>query len=328
MADFTSLAYGRTAVRRVLAASAMLFLASSVQTTAQDLTLIAPAGPGSGYDQVARSVETALKAEKLSTNVQVLNVTGGTGLVALGQFVSKNSADPNTVLVSGFGMVSSSQLNKAAVTLKDITPAVRLMGEYQAFAVAASSEIRTAADLVAAVQTESGKVVFAGGGVGSSDHIAAGMFFNAIGIAPGRMNFVAFTGGGEVTAAVLGGHVTVGVSGTAEFDALVKSGDLRIIGVTSKERLKGIDAPTFAEQGVNFEFQNWRMVAIGNQLPEAEREVLLATLRKVGQSPSWEKEVEARGWQNTYLDGDALNGFIDEQLTTVGKTLQDLGLVK
>ena len=295
---------------------------------AQEVTIIAPAGPGSGYDQVARSVETVLRSQGLATEIQVVNAPGGTGLVGLAQFAAKHSADPNALLVSGFGMVSAGQLSKAAVTLADVTPAARLLGEYQAFAVAASSPIKSGQDLVAALKADPGKVTFAGGGVGASDHVAAGLFLKALGVEPVKLNFVAFTGGGEVVAAVLGGHVSVGVSGSAEFEALARSGELRIIGVTSEERLPGLDAPTFVEQGVDFHFQNWRMLAIGAKLGDEEKVAALERIENLAQSEAWAKEVETRGWQSTYLAGDDLTAFIESQTREVGALLTDIGLVK
>lgn len=74
---------------------------------AADYTIIAPAAPGGGWDQTARSLQTALQQEKISGNVQVQNVPGAGGTIGLAQFSSQAAGNPNSLIVGGYVMAIS-----------------------------------------------------------------------------------------------------------------------------------------------------------------------------------------------------------------------------
>ena len=74
------------------------------------------------------------------------------------------------------------------------------------------------------------------------------------------MNYIAFSGGGESLSAILGGQVSVGINGLAEFAPQLRSGTLRALAISSADRLPGLEVPTLREQGVDVEFENWRSV--------------------------------------------------------------------
>src|SRR5262245_17042940 len=225
-----------------------------------ELKIIAPAAPGGGWDQTARSIQQVLIGEKLVKSAQVVNVAGAGGTVGLAQFVTGAKGDGNQLMVNGFVMVGAILLNKSPVSLAQVTPIARLTQETQVMVVPASSPIKTAADLAEATKKDVGKVTFAGGSAGGVDHIMAALFVGAVGADASKVNYVAFSGGGESLAAILGGKVTAGISGVAEYEGQIKAGKLRAIGVTSASRLPGSDIPTFKEQGVDLVLTNWRSV--------------------------------------------------------------------
>ena len=115
-------------------------------------------------------------------------------------------------------------------------------------------------DVIEQLKKDPGSVKWGGGSRGSTEHIAAAMIAREVGVDPAKINYVAFRGGGEATAAILGGNVTVGGSGYSEFAEYIKTGKMRAIAVTSDKRLKGIDVPTLKEQGINVVIGNWRGV--------------------------------------------------------------------
>src|SRR3546814_16692054 len=102
---------------------------------------------------------------------------------------------------------------------------------------------------------------WAGGSAGGVDHIAVGLLAKAAGVDPTKINYIAYSGGGEALAAILGSQVTAGISGYGEFEAQVEAGTLRVLAVSGEERLEGVDAPTLKEAGYDVVLQNWRMVA-------------------------------------------------------------------
>src|SRR5690606_3132534 len=109
---------------------------------------------------------------------------------------------------------------------------------------------------------------------GGADHILAGLYAQAVGVDPTQINYIAYSGGGEALAAILGGQVTVGVSGYGEFASQIEAGELRLIAISGESRLDGVDAPTLSEAGVDLVLENWRMIGAAPGLtPEQVAEI-------------------------------------------------------
>lgn len=295
---------------------------------AADYKIMAPAAPGGGWDQTARSMQTALQDEKISGSVQVNNVPGAGGTIGLAQFVNQTNGDPAQLIVGGYVMVGAILTNASPVTLDQVTPIARLTGEYEALVVPAASDIKDMAGLVTKLKADPGAVSWGGGSAGGTDHITAGLIAKAIGVDPTKVNYIAFSGGGEALAAILGGQVTVGISGYGEFESQIKAGQLRIIGISSDTKVDGIDAPTFKEGGVDVAIQNWRMVAAAPGLTADQKAAVVADVDKMVQSASWRKILADKGWANTYLAGDDFTAQLKKDTDATAAILKDIGLVK
>src|SRR5215217_1129524 len=271
--------------RGVLIAGATLFATSALAQ--MELKIIAPAAPGGGWDQTARSIQQALTAEKLVKSAQVINIAGAGGTVGLAQFVNGAKGDGNQLMVNGFVMVGAILMNKSPVSMSQIAPIAKITEETQIMVVPANSPHKTAKDLAEAVKKDIAKVTFAGGSAGGVDHIMAALFAAAAGADPSKINYVPFSGGGESLAAIMGGKVTAGISGYGEYEGQIKAGKLRAIGVTSPERMAGVDVPTFKEQGIDLVLTNWRSVVAPPGITDAQKKALVDTIEKMVKSESW-----------------------------------------
>lgn len=314
--------------KTLLAFAAMGVLAFANPAFATDYKVLAPAAPGGGWDQTARTIQAALQDEKISDSVQVTNVPGAGGTIGLAQFVNQNSGDPSQLIVGGYVMVGAILTNASPVTLDQVTPIARLTGEYEALVVPAASDIKTLADLVAKLKADPGSVSWGGGSAGGTDHITAGLIAKAAGVDPTKVNYIAFSGGGEALAAILGGQVTVGISGYGEFESQIKAGTLRIIGISSEERLANIDSPTLKEGGVDVAIQNWRMVAAAPGITDEQKAAITADIEKMVNSKSWQDALAAKGWANTFLAGDAFKTQLAADIASTSTILKEIGLVK
>lgn len=245
-------------LRRGLAAAAIgLALAAPVQAEIGSIELIAPAGPGGGYDQLARAVQATAEKAGIASDVQVVNVPGAGGTIGLAQFVNAQGQG-NKLIVAGLGMVGAIRINKSPVTLDQTTPLARMTGEYQPLVVAADSPIKTLDDLAAKFRADPGSVTWGGFALGSPDHLISAMTVKAMGGDVSQMNYIVAGAGGEMLAQVLGGHITVATGGLNEFAGLIQTGQLRALAISAPERLPGVDIPTFKEQGYDVELVNWR----------------------------------------------------------------------
>ncbi len=303
-------------------------LAPAAFAQMSELKIMAPAGPGGGWDQTARTIQATLQSEGLVANIQVENVAGAGGTIGLQQFVNRSSGDPAATIVGGYVMVGAIIANASPVSLADITPLARLTGEYVVVVAKADSPISSAEDLAKALRDDVGAVTWAGGSAGGVDHIAAGQFAKAAGVPPEEINYIPYAGGGEALAAILGGQVSVGVSGFSEFSAQIEAGALKVIGITAPERQDYLDAPTFAEQGFDVEVQNWRMIAGAPGITDEQKATLLTTIETMAGSAAWAEALATKGWVNTFLAGDAFAAYLDEQVVATTAILKDLGIAE
>ena len=170
------------------------------------------------------------------SSVQFDNKGGAAGTIGLAQFVNSAKGDPNAVMIGGMVMVGGIILNKSPVNLSQVTPIARLTSEYEVIVVPATSPHKTMADLVKAFKANPGKVSWGGGSAGGTDHILAGLIAKAVGVDPAKVNYMPFKGGGEAVAAIIGGHVTAGVSGIGEFAEQIKAGKMRALAVSRPQR--------------------------------------------------------------------------------------------
>jgi putative tricarboxylic transport membrane protein len=311
----------------MLLVAAALVGASSASAQ-MELKIMAPAAPGGGWDQTARSMQQALMESGAAKSVQVTNIPGAGGTIGIAQFVNGAKGDGNQLMVNGFVMVGAILLNKAPVTLDQVTPIARLTQETQVIVVPANSPHKTAKDLAEAVKKDIAKVTFAGGSAGGVDHIMAALFAAAAGADASKINYVPFSGGGESLAAIMGGKVTAGISGYGEYEGQIKAGKLRAIGVTSPERMAGVDVPTFKEQGIDLVLTNWRSVVAPPGITDAQKKALVDTIEKMVKSESWKTVLKQKGWDDAYLAGDEFAAFLKQEQTRVAAVLKSVGLLK
>jgi len=318
------------AIRHLLAAAALSACAlTAVPALAQikGLEIIAPASPGGGWDQHARTLQQILQNQNLATGVQVVNIPGAGGTIGLAQFVTSKKRSP-TLLVGGQIMQGAILMNKSPVTLDQVTPLARLTGEYTGFVVPTDSPIKSFDDLIQKFKSDPGSVSWGGGSTGGSDQILAGLVAKEVGVEPTKINYVATAGGGELLSQILGGHITVALGGYNEFAPQIEAGKLRALAVSSPERLPGVNTPTVKEQGVNLDFVNWRGVFAQPGLKAAEKKQLDDAIAKVVASDEWKEILRQRGWINLYQPADQFAAFLKDEKEQVRSTLTEIGLVK
>ncbi len=322
-------------VRRILgAASRAAFVALAAAALASPalafdhLKILVPANPGGGWDQTGRALQAAMQESKLVPKVKVDNKGGAGGTIGIAQFVNSQKGDPNALMVGGMVMVGAIVTNKSPVTLAEVTPIARLTGEYEVVVVPASSKIKSMAELVAQLKANPGSVSWGGGSAGGTDHILAALIAQAVGADPAKINYIAYAGGGEALASILGGHVTAGISGYGEFAGQIKSGKMRALAISSEKRLPGIDIPTLKEQGIDVELANWRGVFGAPGITDAQRKELVDLVAKTVKTPSWQATLKKNEWEDLFQGGDAFKAFLDKDIARVTQIVQSVGLVK
>ncbi|WP_448618367.1 Bug family tripartite tricarboxylate transporter substrate binding protein [Geodermatophilus sp. URMC 65] len=290
------------------------------------LRVLVPNSPGSGYDTTARAFAQVAEEEGLAETIEVFNLEGAGGTVGLQRLVNE-TGNADLLMQMGLGVVGAQYSNQSEATLDQTTPIARLIEEAEAIVVPADSPFQSIDDLVAAWQADPGNTPVGGASnPGGPDHLTPMLLAQEVGVTPTAVNYVAYDGGGELLAGILGGDVAFAATGIGEVTEPAASGDVRILAVTSAEPVEGVDAPTLTESGVDLTFTNWRgIVAAPDITPEeAQRHVDLIT--EIHDSEAWQQVLEDQGWTDSFVTGDEFGSFLDEESKRVQGVLSELGL--
>jgi putative tricarboxylic transport membrane protein len=294
---------------------------------AANIKMMIPANPGGGWDTTGRALARAMQDAKVADSVNFENKGGAAGALGLAQFVNAAKGDANAMMVMGAVMLGGIITAKPKVDLSTLTPLARLTSEYNVFVLPANSPFKTMKDVVEQLKKDPGSVKWGGGSRGSTEHIAAAMIAREVGVDASKINYVAFRGGGEATAAILGGNVTVGGSGYSEFSEYITSGKMRAIGVTSGARLKGVSVPTLKEQGINVEIGNWRGVYGAPGISPEQRKALIDLVVKATKSKAWTEALEKNSWTPALLTGTDFEKFVDDDFASLRATMVKSGMI-
>jgi len=307
-----------------MAAAGALPLSASASA---NLKMMIPANPGGGWDSTGRALGKALQDAGVASAVSYENKGGAAGALGLAQFVNASKGDPNALMVMGAVMLGGIITGKPPVSLTQATPVARITSEYNVFVLPANSPFKTMKDVVEAMKKDPGSVKWGGGSRGSTEHIAAAMIAREAGVDASKINYVPFRGGGEATAAILGGNVTVGGSGYSEFAQYIESGKMKGIAVTSAARLKGINIPTLKEQGINVEIGNWRGVYAAPGITPEQRKALTDMVLAAMKSKSWAESLEKNAWTPAVLTGAAFDEFVDREFASLRAIMVKSGMI-
>lgn len=316
--------------RHFLRSVAMMALAGTLPLSARAadaIKIMIPANPGGGWDTTGRALGSAMQDAGVASSVSYDNKGGAAGAIGLAQFVNSTKGDPDALIVMGAVMLGGMITGKPPVSLSQATPIARLTSEYNVFVLPGESPLKTMKDVVEQMKKDPGSVKWGGGSRGSTEHIAAAMIARAVGVDPSKINYIAFRGGGEATAAILGANVTVGGSGYSEFAEYIRTGKMRAIAVTSDKRLPGIDVPTLKEQGIDVVIGNWRGVYGAGGISAEQRKTLTERVVKATKSKSWAASIEKNQWTPALLAGPAFDAFVDAEFASLRAVMVKSGMV-
>lgn len=314
-------------ITRVLAIFAIA--AAPLAAGAAPAKVMAPGGPGGGYDAAARvPLQVMQEAGIFTDGFQVTNKGGAGGTIGLAEFINTSKNDDNAIMSMGAILVGGIILNKSPVTLDSVTPLVRLMDDADVLAVPMNSPIKTVDDVLQALRANPGALPIGGGSVGGVDQVAAGLIAKAAGVAPTKLNYIPSPSGAELVPLLVSGQIKLALSGYSEFKPYAEQKRLRIIAVTSAKRLPGLDAPTLKESGIDVVIGNWRGIIGAPGMSAEGRAMWLDRFRKLHESAQWKKAMADRQWTDAYLAGDDFAKFLAEEKVRQEQVLKDLGLIK
>src|SRR3954451_24478811 len=310
--------------------SALVLLAGSAAAQPaypdRPIKMIVPLAAASAVDVAARIV-TQKMADNMGQQFVILNPPPTSGLTGPEQVAR---ADPDGYTIGGFNdsimtMVPNLQSKMRWDILKDFEP-VSLVATVEWGLIANNqASFKTAADLIAAAKAAPGKIDYASGGPGSPQHLAMAMFASAAGIS---LTHVPYKGATQAATDVAAGQIPVGFQGLGTVAALVRGGQLRLIGVTTDKRMSQFpDVPTVSESGLpGFFFNSWFAIMAPAGTPRDIIARLNAEVVKAVAEPEVRRKLEDLGFAVRGSSAQELGTMTREQLAKYARVIKEMGI--
>lgn len=307
----------------------LLSTAFATGVASAQVSVMLPANPGGGWDGTGRNAFSALnKAGIYTGTVNYTNKGGAGGTIGLAEFARTSKGKNDQIAVFGAITVGAITLNNSPIKLSNFKPIARLTAEHLVLAVSKDAPYQTLAEFVEALKANPGATPVGGGSAGGVDHIALALLAQASGADVAKLNYIPQAGGSDTVTGIVNGTLKAGLSGISEFQQFAETGRIRILGITSAERMEGLDVPTFKEQGFNVEIANWRGVLGGVDMPEANHQEWIKRFEALNDSAEWKEVLKTQGWTQYFLAGDEFTKFIQDESERINKVLKDAGISK
>jgi putative tricarboxylic transport membrane protein len=295
------------------------------------IEIVVSTSPGSGLDTMARTLAAILREGGfVEPSVSILNRPGGAMAVGLGH-VAQRPGDGHVLFMNVASVLSAHITGQSKFNYTDFTPLAQLATEPIVFVVAAQSPIQSGRILVAQLQKDPASVSLAFSTTrGDTAHIAIALAGRSAGADIRRLKTVVFNSAGDATAAALGGHVDVAVGTPANLVPLMEAGKLRMIAISSEQRLGGKlkDVPTWREQGIDAVVTQWRGVLGAHGLTQEQIAFWDATLEKLTRTAAWKAYLEKHQFPDAYANSERTGQQLKAEYATIRDILSQLGMAK
>jgi putative tricarboxylic transport membrane protein len=255
---------------------------------------------------------------------------GGIGAVAFNLLNTTRTDDPNAIVAFSTGSILNLVTGKYGHWTVDDARWVGTAGaDFGAIIVKDDSPYQTLEDLMQAIKADpSSVVVGAGGSVGSQDWMKAALLLRAVGADPRAMRYVAFDGGGEAIAGLLGGAIQVYTGDVAEMTAHM-DGSMRILAVMSDERLDQpfAEIPTAKEQGYDAVWRILRGFYMGKDVPDEAYQEWVRIFEEAHGTEEFKKIQAEKGLLPLGLSGEEFEAAVREQAEALRAIAEESGLV-
>jgi tripartite-type tricarboxylate transporter receptor subunit TctC len=283
---------------------------------ARPIQVIVPATPGGPVDTAVRMIEPALSSA-LATSLVLINRPGASGTLGMQEVAT---AEPNGYTI-GQGINSIFTVTRiSGTTVPFSLDNFTLLGNYatdvSVLAVSGDAPWKTLDDVTAYVHNYPGKLNYASAGVGTVSSLSMQALAHQFKL---DMVAVPFPGGAQLTTAILGKQIDIGMVPYTTGAAMFASNKLRPLITTAADRLPRLpDVPTFVERGISENGLNLIMGLYAPQgLPNGVRNTLVDAVAKAAHDPSFAAKVEAIGLLSRYEDPAAARKRLETEYADI-----------
>ena len=312
-------------VRALLLAAACTIAPAAAQGyPSGPLRVVVPFTPGGGTDILSRLIAQKLN-EAWGQPAVVENRPGASGTVGTA-FVAKAAPDGHTMLVVPAGYAGNPSLYKhLPYRNRDLAPVSRLASGPLTLVVHPSLPARSVKELIAFARKRPGEINFGSSGAGTLPHLSAELFNSMSGI---KMVHVPYKGAGAAVTDVMAGRVPVYFMNILQSLALIKSGRLRALGVTTPERSPiAPEIPSIAEAGLRgFDMTNWYGLLVPAATPRAAIATLNAEVVRILQLPELKSRLAQDGMTVVASSPEQFAEFLEHETEKFGRVIETAGI--
>lgn len=309
----------------LLCASAGAMAQGAAQFPNKPIRMIVPFAPGGATDYMARTIAQKM-SESLGQPVVVENRPGANAIVGT-DVVAKSAPDGYTLVLCAFGHATNPYLLTKLPydTLKDLAPVTLLVTGPLMLAVHPAIPAGSVRELVSYMKANPGKLNYASGGAGSSQHFAGELFQSMTGT---RMVHIPYKGTAPAYTDLLSGQVSMIFDNMVTALPQVKAGKMKALGVSSAQRAEQApDVPTIAEAGVSgYETGIWHGFLTTGGTPKDIVAKLNHEIVRAVHSPDVKTAFISRGLVPVGNTPEQFDAFIRNEMTKWSKVIKDAGI--
>ncbi|MFO8149707.1 MAG: tripartite tricarboxylate transporter substrate binding protein [Trueperaceae bacterium] len=317
-------------MKRLLTMLAILLLAAAAAAQtfpARPITFTVPWSPGGGTDTTSRTLAAVL-AQSLDVNVNVVNRTGGGGVVGH-LALAQAPADGYTIGAITVEITMLPHIGQTTLSYVDYTPLGLMINNPSAVTVRADAPWDTLDELLDHIRANPGELQASGTSLGGIWDLARiGLLLEAD-IDPDAMPWVPSQGAAPAFQELLAGGVDVVTAALAEAASLLGAGEVKVLGVMAPNRVARFpDVPTLKELGYDWSIGGWAAVAAPAGLPDDVRATLADAIEAAMASDEFIEPLTAAGFTLQPMNADEFGTFIQEQHEVNGRLLEIAGVTE
>ncbi len=305
-------------------------LAAAEWKPAAQVEIVVPNAPGGGNDAIARLLQKLLQEKRLvATPIVVVNKPAGGGSATL-SYLAQKAGDPHLMaavsITQQLNYITGTQVQR----YRDFTPLATMIGDFIGFAVRADSPITSGKDLLERLKKDPSALAAGITAIGGNNHIAYVLAARSAGVDTRKLKLPVFQSSGDSVTALLGGHIDLHIGSTSQLVKQLEAGKIRILAVTSEQRLTGPLAavPTWKELGVAGTFNTWRGVWGPKGLSAEQVAFWDDALERISRDPQWRDNLVANQWESDYRNSRDTLKYLDALHAELRDVLKELGLAR
>jgi putative tricarboxylic transport membrane protein len=275
-------------------------------------------------DRIGRIIGSTLRKEELVKEFSSKNFSGGSGTWALSTFQAYKNRK-STSLIGSLALINGLITSKSTLKLTDSKAFALLVREYEAIAVSRASKFQTLDQLITVLRSDPKAVTFVGGKLGGVDHVFFAKIMNALSLDPKDAIYNPENSGFDVVSKTMSDKNVVGLSASGDFAPHAKDKNMRILGVSSPEKLPWTIAKTLQQQGVNIVYGNWYGLFVPAQITDKEATNLVRILDVLHNSEDWKQLLVENYWSRAYLGQKEFLAELDLYMSDSRAILKQLG---